>query len=116
MKYAPAVLRWGLSLVFLWFGLNEIFLPEDFLGYLPSYLPLLEGLIIAHGVTLTLLGLLLAAGIFTRYVAIILALMLLQIIPELGYNEIMVRDVGLFFATVSVALRGQDSFCLYPKE
>ena len=47
-KYAPLVLRIGLSLVFLWFGISQLVNPESFLGYVPFgkkyfqwYLPLM---------------------------------------------------------------------------
>ena len=60
-------------------------------------------------------GILLLLGIFTRFSAGILGLHLLIIIQSLGYNEIMVRDIGLFMGLVAVFLHGKDKWCLDKK-
>lgn len=133
--YAPILLRFGLSLVFLWFGLNQLINPESFLGYIPIWLyphpatmvhehplqslhnlPLTPHVIImGNGVFETIVGLLLLIGLFTRISALLLALHLIVIMVGLGYNDIMIRDLGLSIATVSIILNGPDSFCLDKK-
>lgn len=35
-QYAPIVLRIGISLVFLWFGIHQLISPETFLDYVPA--------------------------------------------------------------------------------
>ena len=37
-RLAPAVLRIGLSLVFLWFSLNQFFFVNDFVNLIPEWL------------------------------------------------------------------------------
>ena len=36
--FAPAVLRYGLGLVYLWFGISQLINPGNFIGYLPTFL------------------------------------------------------------------------------
>ncbi|MBI3032487.1 DoxX family protein [Candidatus Woesearchaeota archaeon] len=115
-EYAPCLVRIGVSLVFLWFGLNQVFDPSSFLGYLPDFattlpLPPLV-LIMINGIFEIILAVLLVLGLCTRIAALLLALHLVGIIISLGYNEIAVRDFGLMLATLSVCLSGNDNLCL----
>jgi uncharacterized membrane protein YphA (DoxX/SURF4 family) len=114
---APAVLRIGIALVFLWFGLQELTNPTDWTSYIPSFATKLSHL---NAYTLTyingsfevLAGLLLILGLWTRIVAALLFLHLLSILSVVGYNPIGVRDFGLMIASLSIALSGQDKFTL----
>ncbi len=111
--HAPAVLRIGLSLVFLWFGISQLARPESFLGYVPQWLASYSGaMLVGNGLLDLLLGALLLLGIFTRIAALIGGLHLLSISLSLGYNDIAVRDMGLAMAAFSVFLSGEDSLCL----
>jgi uncharacterized membrane protein YphA (DoxX/SURF4 family) len=114
-KYAPSIVRVGVALVFLWFGLNQIFDTSSFLGWLPSWAYLIpissSVLVIISGVIETVFGLLLLLGLYTRFSALILLLQLIVIIVGLGYNDIMIRDVGLSFATLSILIHGKDEWC-----
>lgn len=118
-QYAPSIVRIGISIVFLWFGLNQIFSGDDFLGYLPTFvnsLPLQPlTFILLNGIFEVVFGLLLIVGLLTRISALLLGLHLLGIIFSLGYNEIAVRDFGLMIATVSVFIHGNDKWCLSNK-
>ncbi len=118
-KYAPVLLRISLALVFLWFGINQILFPQDFIGYLPdfvfqpqqgmmgmmnamvSYLPQQAySLLLINGSIEIILGiLLLLIGLFTRFASLILAFHLLIIAFSLGYNDVAIRDFGLALAT-----------------
>ncbi|RJQ18195.1 DoxX family membrane protein [Candidatus Woesearchaeota archaeon] len=130
-KYAPVVLRIALALVFLWFGINQLFFPNDFIGYLPNWavqdqagignvmhsvVNALPGkaytLLAINGLVEVLLGIALLMGFFTRISAIILGAHLFIIMISLGYNEIAVRDFGLVFATVAIFLNGPDIWCV----
>ncbi len=115
-QYAPCMVRISVSLVFLWFGLNQIFDAESFLGYLPEFatkLPLQPMIVIlGNGIFETIFGLLLILGLLTRLSALLLGLHLIGIIVSLGYNEIAVRDFGLMMATLSICLYGNDKLCL----
>ncbi|MAE13490.1 hypothetical protein CMO92_02910 [Candidatus Woesearchaeota archaeon] len=114
--YAAPLLRIALSLVFLWFGLNQLLNGQAWLGWLPSWTVLLpisgETLLLFNGGLETLFGLFLLLGIFTRVSSLVLGLHLLVIAASLGYSDVMVRDLGLTLATLAVFLQGQDLFCL----
>ena len=113
--YAPLVMRLALSFVFLWFGISQLINQEYFMGYLPGFLPNTANptlFIILNGAAETILGALLAIGLFTRIVAAILALHLLGIIISLGYNDIAIRDAGLMLVTVAQCIGGADRWCL----
>lgn len=131
-EYASILLRIGISLVFLWFGLNQLINPLSFLGYVPSWiyphsaeivhehafqslhsLPLTPHIIImGNGLLEVILGLLLIIGLFTRASSLLLSLHIFGIIIGLGYNDIAVRDFGLMLACLSIFLHGPDKWCL----
>ena len=114
--YAPIVLRISISLLVLWFGLNNIFNTELLIGYLPQYaynLPI-EPLTIMlfTGIFETLFGALLLIGLFTRLSSLLLTIHIFIIAISLGYNDIAIRDYGLALATLVVFLNGPDKYCL----
>ena len=122
-KYAPCLVRISVSLVFLWFGINQFLAPEKFYGYLPSWAVNYIGmhmayvsqniriLILINGLLEIILGFLLLLGVFTRVSALILSMHLFAIMLSLGYNDVAVRDFGLSMAAFSVFLNGHDFFC-----
>ena len=118
-RYTPAILRWGISLVFLWFGFNQLTDASVWTIFLPSFassLPFsLETLIMINGTFEIIFGILLIIGLFTRIVAFILAIHLAGISYTLGFNAIGIRDFGLTIATLSIALNGPDRFSLDAK-
>jgi len=70
---APAVGRVLLSAIFIWSGIGKITMPEFYIGYIASHLPLpAVGLVLAIIVEVGG-GLLLLAGLGTRWVALVLA-------------------------------------------
>ena len=114
-EYAPITVRIGMSLVFLWFGISQITNTANFLGYLPQFLfgsKYAFSFVVANGVFEIIFGIFLAAGVFVRIAALILAVHLLGITIVLGYNEIAVRDFGLALATLSIFFSGEDNWCL----
>ena len=116
-RYAPSLVRMGLSIVFLWFGLHQLFVPDAFVGWLPPFLlslPIPPSTFLAlNGSFETLFGIFLLLGLFTRLTALLLTFHLIGIlIFSVGYNEIGVRDFGLMMATLSVFLSGPDLLCL----
>jgi uncharacterized membrane protein YphA (DoxX/SURF4 family) len=130
-KFAPILLRLGVSLVFLWFGINQLLDPESFFGYIPDWiyphdygmvhehslqgihnLPLTPHVIVmGNGTFETVFGVMLIFGIFTRVSALLLSIHLFLISLGLGYNDLMIRDVGLTIATFAVFLHGPDKWC-----
>ncbi len=110
---APTVVRVAISLVFLWFGLTQIFNPQMIAAYAPVWaenFPLggTIGFVQMNGIFETIFGTLLILGLFTRVSAFLLAIHLLGIISQLGYNDIAVRDVGLMLVTIGIWLHGPD--------
>ena len=117
-KYAPILLRYCIALVYLWFGISQVLNPKDFIGYLPDFLfnsGYANTVVLANGIFEIIAAILLITGLFTRIIALLLGLHLLAITVEVGYGEIGVRDFGLTIATITVALWGEDDWCLSKK-
>ena len=116
-NYSIPIIRIGLALVLLWFGIDEIINPENWFGYIPSWLtsilPLDIGtFIIMNGIFEIIVGFLLLIGLHTRIIAFIAALHLLSITIAVGYNDIAVRDFGLTLMAVSLIFSGAGIFSL----
>jgi uncharacterized membrane protein YphA (DoxX/SURF4 family) len=117
-KYAIPVLRYGLAAVFLWFGINQVINPDNFIGYLPQFLfdsGYAKMFVMANGIFEIIASGLLIAGYFTRWIALILALHLFAITFEVGYGETGARDFGLALSTLVIFLHGPDELCLDTK-
>ena len=115
-KIAPVVLRAGMALVILWFGIQQLSSPALWTGYLPAWtasLPLSAvTFVLLNGWVECTLGILLAAGFYTRWVALLLSLHLYSITFTLGYGAIGVRDFGLATALLSLFFHGADSLSM----
>ena len=115
-RYSPPVLRIGLSLVLLWFGANQVLSSQSWTSWLPTYASAIPisaaNLVFINGAFEVTLGLLLLIGIYTRITALILSLHLLIITLSIGYNDVAIRDFGLFIAALAIALNGADEWCL----
>ena len=136
-EYAPVIVRYGVSFLFLWFGISQLLFPSDFLGWLPFWAHHHSGqmhgmdgmmhnfmhssnvtdynLVLVNGIFETTFGLLLLLGLSTRLTALILAIHMLHITIIVGYNDVGVRDFVLTLAAVSVFLNGTDRFCMDKK-
>lgn len=111
-EYGIVIARVALSLVLLWFGLNQIFNTSAWFAWLPSWtnsLPVSPAvLILFNGFLEVVLGVLLILGLFTRIVSLVAAIHLLTIVFSLGYNDVAVRDSGLMLVALSVFFTGPD--------
>ena len=125
-EHSTAIVRIGLALVILWFGINQAIDPNSFLGYLPPWamphpadimhFPPIHimhnssiqttAIIMTNGIFEIILGLLLLLGFYTRIVAFVIALHLLSITLTLGYNDVAIRDFGLTIMAVSLIFSG----------
>ena len=119
--YSVFIVRIGLALVLLWFGIDEILNPEDWFGYVPSYissnLPFsLDFFISLNGIFEIIIGVFLLIGLYTRIIAFIAALHLLSITIAVGYNEIGVRDFGLTMMAISLIFSGAGVLSLDNKK
>lgn len=118
-KYSPAVLRIGLGIVFLWFGLSQIKSPGEWIVFLPSWISFLgipaTTFVYMNGIFEIVLGFFMLLGLYVRFSALLLSLHLFGIAFAVGYNAIAVRDFGLAVATFAVFLNGRDVLCLKKK-
>lgn len=103
------VLRLALAAVFLWFGFSQLLDSVTWVTYVPDWAVNMMHLppamiVIGNGLTEIILGGMLAMGIFTRTVAILLGLHLFVIAFDLGFTALGIRDFGLACATIALAL------------
>jgi uncharacterized membrane protein YphA (DoxX/SURF4 family) len=116
-QYAPAVLRIGIALVFLWFGTQQLLHAPDWTGFIPEFvvnmLPVSpETFVLGNGLFEVIFGIALILGIFVRPVAFILAIHMFGIAFSLGWSAIGIRDFGLAIATTAIFLYGADYWTL----
>jgi uncharacterized membrane protein YphA (DoxX/SURF4 family) len=116
-KYSATVLRYGMVIVFLWFGTQQLLHTETWTAYIPESATNLTGisalsLVYINAIFEIIFGLLLLIGWQTRIVALLLALHLFNIAYVVGYGEIAVRDVGLAIATLAICMHGPDRLCV----
>ncbi|HXK36239.1 MAG TPA: DoxX family protein [Candidatus Paceibacterota bacterium] len=112
-RTAQLVLRIGLAIVFLWFGIDKFIQPQYWLdAWVPTAIQDTVGrigvmprdLIHLNGIFEILVGLSLATGFFLRYFAIAGAVFLIGVSIINGFNEVLIRDVGLLAGLVSLVL------------
>lgn len=108
------ILSWSLAFVFIWFGLSEVLTPESWTAYVPSYIStgnITSALVVVHGAILIGSAVLLIINIGRRVAAAIAALLLLQIVASMilegsGLTPVVVRDIGLLGACISLLFSG----------
>lgn len=112
--FAPTFLRVSMSLVILWFGVQQVTDASSWFAYLPAWttsLPISQLTIVyLNGTFEIIFGTFLLLGFYTRIVALVLALHLLDIAYTVGYDAIGIRDLGLALSTMTVFFYGADAF------
>lgn len=107
------ILRFSLVFLLCWFGWQQLAYPEAWMGYLPEwtgYLPVpAETLIRMNGWFELMAAVFLAAGIYAKFVALIVAAHLVVIAFEVG-GAIGVRDFVLGAAALSLAFSEPDDW------
>ena len=116
-----ALLRLGVGVVFLWFGVAQLRDPDFGAAYLPQIVYTVGDSIgvvdfdrlftVIHGAIEVALASALIVGLFTRAVALLLAAQLAVIVVTvytLAGPAIAVRDFGVLIATLVVAVNGPD--------
>lgn len=113
---APVVLRVGMSLVFFWFGMSQLFNPGMWTAYLPEFVSLLPisatKFVLLNGLFEVVCSVLLFVGAYTRTVSLLLTLHLFGITYTIGWNALGFRDFGLSVATLTIFLLGAGDFSL----
>jgi uncharacterized membrane protein YphA (DoxX/SURF4 family) len=108
------ILRISLALVFLWFGINQVYSQSEWVGFIPDFLSEIINpnlLVLINGSFEIILGIALITGFYTRLSALLLSLHLFGIALSIGYNPIAIRDLGLALATLSIFFNGTDKWC-----
>ncbi|MFH1802487.1 MAG: DoxX family protein [archaeon] len=115
-RYAKPLLRIAMSLVFLYFGFQQVYSPDNWISFVPKFLTgaiiTANNLVIFNGLLEMSLGIFLLIGIYTRTASLILAAHLFVISLSIGFTPLGVRDFGLSFATLAVFLNGSDKCTL----
>lgn len=112
-----AILRIGMALVFLWFGIDQIIEPNAWIGFIPEWVlgmvPLSATVFIYLNAAFEIVfGAALLFGLFTRFVAFLLFLHIADITLTVGFSAIGVRDFGLSVAMFTIFLNGGDFLSL----
>lgn len=116
-EYGLALPRIGLSLVFLWFGFEQLLHTMSWVSYVPQFFiensPVdVTTLVHLNGAFEVVFGFALLFGICTRLSALLLALHLAHITAIVGFDSIGVRDFGIVMGALGVALTGADKLCI----
>ncbi len=103
------LLTLGLAFVFGWFGFDKLMHPEFWLGWIPMGMEGLlsfsrEGWLTIIGCTEMLFALLILIPVraVRRVGTVLIALHLVAILTQTGWNDIAVRDIGLLFMTMGL--------------
>ena len=112
-NYSTVILRLGLGIVLLWFGISTVSNTEQWSQLIPNWFPITATTtVLINGIYEIILGALLILGLFTRVVALLFAINLIMIISFLGYGPSATRDFGLLFAAISLAMSGSKILSL----
>jgi len=115
-EVSSVLLRIGLGLVFIYFSIQQMINPDQWIGFVPEFLTssviTASNLVIFNSVIELAGGLLLIAGLYTRIASLILGVHLLFITISVGWNPVGVRDFGLTIATLALAFINLDRYCL----
>ncbi len=116
-KYSPTVLRVGIALVIIWFGLEQMKDFEAWSGIIPSWATSLTGLSAVTIVKINawsevVFGLAHLLGIYTRITGLILTLHMATITFIVGYNPTGVRDFGVTIGALASFMHGVSPLSL----
>lgn len=112
-SYAPIVVRLALVLVFILIGIDQMIHPLEWKGFFPDFLP--DNAVQMNAFFDLLLGVWIASGFFIRFSAGLAVLHLLGVVGAIlltsGYNQILIRDLGILGMAVAVLIYGKDMWC-----
>ena len=114
-EYGQIILRISLSLVFLWFGVSQVYAPGEWVTFVPEFLGQIipaNTIVLINGSFEILFGLMMISGFYLRITSLLLGVHLIGIGLSMGMTAIAVRDYGLALATLSLTFLGPDKFCI----
>lgn len=119
LKYSNVILRISLAIVFFWFGIDKFFHPDYWVNaWVPQSVFLFAAnfkirpidIIYISGVFEVLVGTSLVTNIFIAFFSSLAVLFLGSIMLFNGFSEILVRDIGLIGALLSLIFWPKDRF------
>jgi uncharacterized membrane protein YphA (DoxX/SURF4 family) len=119
LKYSNLVIRLGLAIVFLWFGIDKFFHPDYWVNaWVPqsvsslaiSFKIRLVDVVYLSGIFEVLVGISLVTNIFIVFFSSAALLFLGSIMIFNGFSEVIVRDVGLAGALLSLIFWPRQRF------
>ena len=106
------IFSYALGFVVVWFGLNEILAPQEWVTFAPPIFgtgTLALTLVVVHGIVLVSCALLLFFAVCRRIAAAVLVLVFVEVIVGLvtqtGLSDIAVRDIGLCGMALGLAFK-----------
>ena len=114
LRFSNMLLKIGIAAVFMWFGIHKFISPEYWVNaWIPVWLPgFLEyfsltpiNFIYISGIFQILVGLSFLTNVGTRIFALLASVFLLLVIIIFGFNgfnEIIVRDIGLLGGLLAI--------------
>ena len=114
-EHGKIILRIFLSLVFLWFGINQVYAPAEWVTFVPDFVGQIipaNTVVIINGSMEILFGLMMISGFYLRLSSLVMGIHLFFIALSMGMNVIAVRDYGLTFATLALFFLGPDKLCI----
>ena len=110
------IIRLGLALVFLWFGISKVLQPDAWIAWLPQWteqLPISTTTqLFLQGIGEAVLGVLLLFGLFTRVAAAIAAILLVAVIVTIGFNDIAIRDLAILSIAIALVFNKNNPLSL----
>jgi uncharacterized membrane protein len=95
----------GLGIVFVWIGVDILYHPDNWIGFVPPELPFGTDRHLAlriNGMMDVGLGILLILGLFMKLVSALAAFHLIGILLGQGIDAVLIRDVGLLGAALAL--------------
>ena len=113
------ILRVGLGLTILWFGISQLVNPNEWIGYLPEWAFSISVIstitfVILNGIFETLTAAMLITNQYSKLSAILLSIHMIVIVFHLGYNDIAIRDIGIFFGCLALVFLLENK-CYFKK-
>ncbi|GIW65526.1 MAG: hypothetical protein KatS3mg094_045 [Candidatus Parcubacteria bacterium] len=117
--YGKLILRIGLGIVFLYFGISQLIVPQRWIYLIPDikviYLNDIfkQKIVLINGIFDCLIGICFILGLFIKIVSLLSTLHLLFIFFfSLGFTPSGFRDLGLALASLSLFFLGAGNFKL----
>jgi uncharacterized membrane protein YphA (DoxX/SURF4 family) len=112
-KLANLILRVGLGITVLWFGVSQLISPSEWIGFLPVWAFDLNfvstiTLVYLNGIFETLGSLAFIFNQYTKFFSILLAIHMGFIIFHLGYNDLAIRDFGILVGFLALVFMSEN--------